>query len=84
MVYLNSVFVSHYCIGTNADTLALVIATTVMAGELSLIGAQAAGHLIKSHMLLNRKPTGAANGANGTNGANGSNGAIGVKANGHH
>lgn len=42
-------------LGQKADTLATVIAATVLAGELSLIGAQAAGHLIRSHMALNRK-----------------------------
>lgn len=41
--------------GDHADVLAQVIATTVMAGELSLLGAQAAGHLVESHMRLNRK-----------------------------
>lgn len=41
--------------GENADTLAQVIAGTVMAGELSLLGAQAAGTLVQSHMRLNRK-----------------------------
>jgi len=48
--------------GAHADVLATVIGATVMAGELSLIGAQAAGHLIKSHMLLNRKPAAAGDG----------------------
>jgi hydroxymethylglutaryl-CoA reductase (NADPH) len=42
--------------GTNGDILAEVIAGTVLAGELSLLGAQAAGHLVQSHMRLNRKP----------------------------
>jgi hydroxymethylglutaryl-CoA reductase (NADPH) len=42
--------------GTNARTLARIIAATVMAGELSLISALSAGHLIRSHLKLNRKP----------------------------
>jgi len=76
--------------GKNAQQLARIIASTVMAGELSLMSAISAGHLIKSHLKLNRKP-GAANGvhhANGTatNGAakaaNGANGAH--RTNGAH
>lgn len=42
--------------GRNAQQLARVIASTVMAGELSLMSALSSGHLIKSHMKLNRKP----------------------------
>ncbi len=40
--------------GENASQLARVIAGTVLAGELSLLGALAAGHLVKSHMTHNR------------------------------
>lgn len=44
-------------IGGNADQLARVVATTVMAGEISLVAALASGDLLKSHMELNRKPS---------------------------
>lgn len=40
--------------GHNARRLARVIAAAVMAGELSLMSALAAGHLIKAHMAHNR------------------------------
>lgn len=40
--------------GANAQRLARIIAAAVMAGELSLMGALAAGHLIKAHMAHNR------------------------------
>jgi hydroxymethylglutaryl-CoA reductase (NADPH) len=40
--------------GKNAQTLARIIASAVMAGELSLLSALAAGHLIKAHMAHNR------------------------------
>jgi hydroxymethylglutaryl-CoA reductase (NADPH) len=42
--------------GANAQRLARVVASTVMAGELSLMSALSSGHLISSHMALNRKP----------------------------
>ncbi|KAL6469642.1 hypothetical protein MHYP_G00207610 [Metynnis hypsauchen] len=42
------------CPGENARTLAQVVCAAVMAGELSLMAALAAGHLVKSHMTLNR------------------------------
>ncbi|ORZ34606.1 hydroxymethylglutaryl-coenzyme A reductase-domain-containing protein [Catenaria anguillulae PL171] len=42
--------------GANAQRLARIIAASVMAGELSLLAALAAGHLVKSHMQHNRKP----------------------------
>uniref|UniRef100_A0AAR2IRA2 3-hydroxy-3-methylglutaryl-coenzyme A reductase n=1 Tax=Pygocentrus nattereri TaxID=42514 RepID=A0AAR2IRA2_PYGNA len=42
------------CPGENARTLAQVVCATVMAGELSLMAALAAGHLVKSHLTLNR------------------------------
>lgn len=40
--------------GENARKLARIIAAAVLAGELSLCGALAAGHLVKSHMAHNR------------------------------
>ncbi|KAG6484978.1 3-hydroxy-3-methylglutaryl-coenzyme A reductase 3-like [Zingiber officinale] len=40
--------------GANARRLATIIAGTVLAGELSLLSALAAGHLVKSHMKYNR------------------------------
>ena len=40
--------------GQNAQTLARIIASAVLAGELSLLSALAAGHLIKAHMAHNR------------------------------
>lgn len=40
--------------GANAQCLARVIAGAVLAGELSLMSAQAAGHLVQSHMKYNR------------------------------
>ncbi|GAA6074440.1 3-hydroxy-3-methylglutaryl-CoA reductase b isoform X2 [Tachysurus ichikawai] len=40
--------------GENSRTLAQVVCAAVMAGELSLMAALAAGHLVKSHMTLNR------------------------------
>ncbi|KAJ7115526.1 hydroxymethylglutaryl-coenzyme A reductase-domain-containing protein [Mycena crocata] len=48
--------------GQNAQGLARVIAAAVMAGELSLMSALAAGHLIRAHMVHNRSapPTPAA------------------------
>lgn len=42
--------------GLNAQTLAKLVCASVMAGELSLLSALAAGHLVKSHMQHNRKP----------------------------
>jgi hydroxymethylglutaryl-CoA reductase (NADPH) len=42
--------------GSNAVQLARTICAAVMAGELSLMSALAAGHLVKSHMKHNRKP----------------------------
>ena len=43
--------------GQNAQRLARTIAAAVMAGELSLLSALAAGHLIKAHMTHNRSAT---------------------------
>ncbi|EGC32461.1 hydroxymethylglutaryl CoA reductase [Dictyostelium purpureum] len=40
--------------GANADQLAKTICAAVMAGELSLMAALSAGHLMKSHLQLNR------------------------------
>ena len=40
--------------GDNARQLARIIATTVLAGELSLNAALAAGHLVRAHMAHNR------------------------------
>ncbi|KAF7318286.1 3-hydroxy-3-methylglutaryl-coenzyme A reductase [Mycena chlorophos] len=40
--------------GQNAQGLARVVASAVMAGELSLLSALAAGHLIRAHMVHNR------------------------------
>ncbi|XP_051525462.1 3-hydroxy-3-methylglutaryl-CoA reductase a isoform X2 [Myxocyprinus asiaticus] len=42
------------CPGENARQLAKVVCATVLAGELSLMSALAAGHLVKSHMTHNR------------------------------
>ncbi|TKS84944.1 3-hydroxy-3-methylglutaryl-coenzyme A reductase [Collichthys lucidus] len=43
--------------GENARQLARVVCATVLAGELSLMSALAAGHLVKSHMTHNRSKT---------------------------
>jgi hydroxymethylglutaryl-CoA reductase (NADPH) len=40
--------------GQNAQRLARIIASAVMAGELSLMSALAAGHLVRAHMAHNR------------------------------
>jgi hydroxymethylglutaryl-CoA reductase (NADPH) len=40
--------------GENARSLARIIAAAVLAGELSLCSALAAGHLVKAHMAHNR------------------------------
>ena len=40
--------------GTNATNLARIVCASVLAGELSLMSALAAGHLVKSHMRHNR------------------------------
>uniref|UniRef100_A0A8C4Z3B9 3-hydroxy-3-methylglutaryl-coenzyme A reductase n=1 Tax=Gadus morhua TaxID=8049 RepID=A0A8C4Z3B9_GADMO len=44
----------HECPGDNARQLARVVCATVLAGELSLMAALSAGHLVKSHMTHNR------------------------------
>jgi len=41
--------------GANAKKLAEIVAAAVLAGELSLIGAQAAGHLARAHAQLGRE-----------------------------
>ncbi|XP_019937561.1 3-hydroxy-3-methylglutaryl-coenzyme A reductase-like isoform X2 [Paralichthys olivaceus] len=43
--------------GENARQLARIVCSTVLAGELSLMAALAAGHLVKSHMTHNRSKT---------------------------
>jgi len=40
--------------GQNAQALARLIAASVMAGELSLLSALAAGHLVRAHLVHNR------------------------------
>lgn len=40
--------------GANARLLATIVAGAVLAGELSLLSALAAGQLVKSHMKFNR------------------------------
>src|SRR5689334_20222352 len=40
--------------GQNAQILARLIAAAVMAGELSLLSALAAGHLVRAHLVHNR------------------------------
>jgi len=40
--------------GQNAQQLARIIAASVLAGELSLISALAAGHLVRAHLVHNR------------------------------
>lgn len=40
--------------GENASQLARIVCGTVLAGELSLLSALAAGHLVKSHLTHNR------------------------------
>jgi hydroxymethylglutaryl-CoA reductase (NADPH) len=42
--------------GHNAQQLARLVASTVMAGELSLMAALSAGHLVSAHLAHNRKP----------------------------
>ncbi|KAF9226329.1 hypothetical protein BS17DRAFT_698606 [Gyrodon lividus] len=42
------------CPGQNAQRLARIIAASVMAGELSLLSALAAGHLVRAHLVHNR------------------------------
>ncbi|KAJ3026662.1 3-hydroxy-3-methylglutaryl-coenzyme A (HMG-CoA) reductase isozyme, partial [Rhizophlyctis rosea] len=58
---------NHEQPGANAQRLARIICAAVMAGELSLCSALAAGHLVKSHMQHNR--AGGAAAAAGVRGA---------------
>ena len=44
--------------GENARMLARIVAAAVLAGELSLCAALAAGHLVNAHMALNRSSGG--------------------------
>jgi len=46
--------------GDNARQLARIVAAGVLAGELSLCSALAAGHLVKAHMAHNRTPAASA------------------------
>ncbi|KAM4065019.1 hydroxymethylglutaryl-coenzyme A reductase [Hirsutella rhossiliensis] len=46
----------HASPGENARRLARIIGAAVLAGELSLCSALAAGHLVKAHMQHNRSP----------------------------
>ncbi|KAF3080881.1 3-hydroxy-3-methylglutaryl-coenzyme A (HMG-CoA) reductase isozyme [Orbilia oligospora] len=59
--------------GTNAQQLARIVAGAVLAGELSLCSALAAGHLVRSHMQHNRSaaPTRSSTPAVGNGSANG-------------
>ncbi|EGO03592.1 hypothetical protein SERLA73DRAFT_149844 [Serpula lacrymans var. lacrymans S7.3] len=43
--------------GQNSQRLARIIAASVMAGELSLMSALAAGHLVRAHLVHNRSQT---------------------------
>lgn len=43
--------------GEHAQTLARIVCATVLCGELSLVAALSANHLISAHLALNRKPT---------------------------
>lgn len=54
---------SRISAGDNARQLAMIVASGVLAGELSLMAALAANHLVRSHMQHNRKPTTPAAGA---------------------
>ena len=41
--------------GANAQKFARAVATATLAGELSLMSALCAGHLVRAHMVHNRK-----------------------------
>ncbi|CAE7558640.1 hmgB, partial [Symbiodinium microadriaticum] len=47
---------SRVAAGDNARQLAQIVGASVLAGELSLMAALAANHLVRSHMQHNRKP----------------------------
>lgn len=51
--------------GANARQLARIVASTVMAGEVSLMAALTSNDLINSHLKLNRKPSTASSTAGG-------------------
>jgi len=51
---LNAAGASKSDPGSNGDTLARLVGSAVMAGELSLLAALAAGHLVSAHMRMNR------------------------------
>jgi len=51
--------------GDNARQLAKIVGSSVLAGELSLMAALAANHLVKAHMDHNRKPASSASGPTG-------------------
>lgn len=53
--------------GNNARQLAKIVASAVMAGELSLCSALAAGHLVQSHMVHNRAKQPATDGSTTNN-----------------
>ena len=52
--------------GANARQFAQVVAAAVLAGELSILAALTAGHLVKSHMKYNRAKKTPEKGNNGT------------------
>uniref|UniRef100_R7WBU0 hydroxymethylglutaryl-CoA reductase (NADPH) n=1 Tax=Aegilops tauschii TaxID=37682 RepID=R7WBU0_AEGTA len=54
---------NHGSPGANARLLATIVAGSVLAGELSLLAALAAGQLVKSHMKYNRSSKDVANAA---------------------
>lgn len=60
-VYLFNFIVKYFSLGAHKDTpgenscqFAKILGATVLAGELSLMSALAAGHLVKSHLAHNR------------------------------
>lgn len=55
--------------GENASRVARVVCATVLAGELSLMAALTAGHLVKSHLRHNRSSTTMSNPVNLTRGS---------------
>ena len=52
--------------GENACKLARIMAGTVLAGELNLMSALAAGHLVRAHLKHNRSAIGPLNQVRGT------------------
>ena len=48
--------VARGVLGSHARELATVVAGAVLAGELSLLAALSAGHLMRAHLAHNRKP----------------------------